>query len=405
MSKACLIFSDGSIYEGTRFGADRDAVCEVVFATGSTGYVELLTDPSFCGQAVTLTHPIVGNYGVFEDVSESERLWVGALIIRDLTEVEGDERGAEDFDAYLKRNGVPGLYGVDTREIVLKIREEGTKVGAILSGEAKNVDMDAAMEMIKAYDARHLVPEVSPKEVTVYPAWHQGWDENKINSARQTNKRSDIALPQTESLEEKLYKVAFLDFGAKKNIIWNLTMRGCEVLAFPWDTDADTILGQKPDGIFLSNGPGNPEHCGQAIEEIKKLIETGIPVMGICLGHQLISLALGAKTHKLKYGHRGANHPVKELESNRIYITSQNHSFVVEEDSLPSERCVVSHVNVNDGTVEGQRARGASAFSVQYHPEGAPGPHDPAPLFQRFRDLMARGSATRVSREASGGPT
>lgn len=388
MSKACLIFSDGSIYEGTRFGADRDAVCEVVFATGSTGYVELLTDPSFCGQAVTLTHPIVGNYGVFEDVSESERLWVGALIIRDLTEVQGDERGAEDFDTYLKRNDVPGLYGVDTREIVLKIREEGTKVGAILSGGAKEVDMDAAMAMIRAYDARHLVPEVSPREVIVYPAWRQGWDEKKISDARIMSKKSDIELPKTEGLKEKLFKVAFLDFGAKKNIIWNLTMRGCEVVAFPWDTDANKIFEQKPDGIFLSNGPGNPQHCGSAIEQVKILIESGIPIMGICLGHQLISLALGAKTHKLKYGHRGANHPVKELDSNRIYITSQNHGFVVEDDSLPANRCVVSHVNVNDGTVEGIKMTDKPVFTVQYHPEGAPGPQDNNYLFDRFIALM-----------------
>lgn len=390
MKNACLVLDDGSIFPGIRFGADRETVCEVVFSTGLTGYVELLTDASFCGQAVTMAHPVVGNYGVFEDVSEADRLWVGALIVRDLTKVENDERNAEDLDAYLKRNDVPGLRGVDTRALTLKLREEGTRVGCITDGTPETLDLPGIFEKIRAYNAKNLVEQVSPKEKRFYPAWKFGWDESEMTGRRSDGESSQHKFSsETDPLKPALFRVAFLDFGAKHNIIWNLTRRGCDVTAYPWNTTAGEILADQPDGIFLSNGPGDPVNVGHAIREIQTLIQSGVPVMGVCLGHQLVALALGAKTKKLKYGHRGINHPVKELENGRIHMTSQNHGYVVIEDSLPGNLCEISHINVNDGSVEGLRMKEKPVFTVQYHPEGAPGPQDNNYLFDRFIDSMA----------------
>ena len=391
-----MVLDDGSIYPGIRFGADREMVCEVVFSTGLTGYVELLTDASFCGQAVTMAHPVVGNYGVFEDVSEADRLWVGALIVRDLTHIENDERGAEDLDEYLKRNDVPGIRGIDTRALTLKLREEGTRVGCIADGTPDTLNVPEIFEKIRAYNARNLVEQVSPKEKQFYPAWKHGW-----NKADMAERRSDgeatrlLNASGSDDEQAALFRVAFLDFGAKHNIIWNLTRRGCEVTAYPFDTLAEDILAQKPDGIFLSNGPGDPVNVGPAILEIRKLLDSGVPVMGVCLGHQLVALALGGKTRKLKYGHRGVNHPVKELESGRVYMTSQNHGYVVIEESLPENLCEISHINVNDGTVEGIRMKNRPVFTVQYHPEGAPGPQDNNYLFDRFIEIMNNNRAER----------
>ncbi|MDD4095078.1 MAG: carbamoyl phosphate synthase small subunit [Oscillospiraceae bacterium] len=396
MKKACLVLDDGSIYPGIRFGAERETVCEVVFSTGLTGYVELLTDASFCGQAVTMAHPVVGNYGVFEDVSESDRLWVGALIVRDLTRIENDERGAEDLDEYLRRNDVPGIRGIDTRALTLKLREEGTRVGCITDGTPETLNLPEIFEKIRAYSARNLVEQVSPKERRSYPAWKCGWNEKDMSERRSAGENSRL-LASSESDPDRpaLFRVAFLDFGAKHNIIWNLTRRGCDVTVYPWDTKAGDILADEPDGIFLSNGPGDPVNIGPEIPEIRKLVDSGVPVMGVCLGHQLIALALGGKTRKLKYGHRGINHPVKELESGRVTMTSQNHGYVVVEDSLPEALCEISHINVNDGTVEGLRMKDKPVFTVQYHPEGAPGPQDNNYLFDRFTDRMAADQAAR----------
>ncbi|MBN1892247.1 MAG: glutamine-hydrolyzing carbamoyl-phosphate synthase small subunit [Clostridiales bacterium] len=389
MKNACLVLDDGSVFSGIRFGAQRETVCEVVFSTGLTGYVELLTDASFCGQAVTMAHPVVGNYGVFEDVSESNRLWVGALIVRDLTRIEKDERGAEDLDAYLKRNDVPGLRGVDTRALTLKIREEGTRIGCITDGTPESLNMTEIFEKIRAYSAQNLVPRVSPKNKQFFPAWKQGWDSDDYTERRENGEKTRLSYDaEPDEEKEALFKVALIDFGAKRNIVWNLTRRGCDVTDYPWDTPAEEIVSGNPDGIFLSNGPGDPRNCGSAIVEIRKLIEAGIPMMGVCLGHQLVALALGAKTEKLKYGHRGANHPVKELETDRVTMTSQNHGYVVTEESVPEDRCMISHVNVNDGSVEGLKLKDRPVFTVQYHPEGAPGPQDNNYLFDRFVDLM-----------------
>jgi carbamoyl-phosphate synthase small subunit len=397
MKNACLVLDDGTIFPGIRFGADRETVCEVVFSTGLTGYVELLTDASFCGQAVTMAHPVVGNYGVFEDVSESDRLWVGALIVRDLTHMENDERGAEDLDAYLNRNDVPGIRGIDTRALTLKLREEGTRIGCITDGTPEELNLPEIFEKIHAYSAQNLVEQVSPKEKRFYRAWDQGWNKADMAGRRSDGESSRlITASEPELRQPARFRVAFLDFGAKHNIIWNLTRRGCDVTAYPWNATAEEILTGKPDGIFLSNGPGDPVNVGSAILEIRKLLDSGVPVMGVCLGHQLVALALGAKTRKLKYGHRGVNHPVKELESGRVYMTSQNHGYVVIEDSLPEALCEISHINVNDDTVEGLRMKNRPVFTVQYHPEGAPGPQDNNYLFDRFMEMM---TADRTERK------
>lgn len=385
MQKACLVLSDGSVFEGFRFGANRDAICEVVFTTGLTGYVELLTDPSFCGQAVTMASPIIGNYGVFESVSESTRPWVGAYVVRDITEIIGDERNAEDLDVYLKRNDIPGISGVDTRALTLLLREHGTMIGLLTDGTKDTIDRAAAEKRIASYDNRLFVPTVSRKTSRVFPAWTKGWQKDLFLKDAAEGKPTRLVenMPEQANQPAK-YKIALLDYGVKHNIIWNLVDRGCEVTAFPWDTQAEEILAMKPDGIFLSNGPGDPKNCGKAIEEMRKLYDFGIPIMGICLGHQLMALATGADTHKLRYGHRGINHPVKDLRADRVYITSQNHGYVVNDESVNLAICEVSHVNMNDGTIEGLRYTKKPVFTVQYHPEAAPGPRDNNYLFEEF---------------------
>lgn len=388
MQKACLVLSDGSVFEGFRFGAGRDAVCEVVFNTGLTGYLELLTDASYAGQAITMASPIIGNYGIFEDTSESMRPWVEAFIVRDLTAVEGDARQAEDLEAYLKRNDIPGICGVDTRALTLLIREHGTMLGLITDGAKADIDLKSAMDKIASYDGTKLVPMVSRKAAAVFPAGKKGWNDMKSTDVKKSGKPTSLEPAAAGEGEKPLYRIALMDFGVKQNIIWNLTERGCEVTAYPWDTPAEVILESHPDGILLSNGPGDPKNCGPAIEEIKKLYSSGTPIMGICLGHQLMALATGADTHKLRYGHRGINHPVKDLRADRVYITSQNHGYVVTDDTLSSDICEISHLNMNDGSIEGLRYLRQPVFTVQYHPEGAPGPWDNNYLFDEFLTLI-----------------
>lgn len=407
MQKACLILSDGSVFEGVRFGAKRDAVCEIVFNTGLTGYVELLTDASYAGQAITMASPIIGNYGVFEETSESTRPWVEAFILRDLTIVEGDLRQSEDLEKYLFRNDIPGISGIDTRALTLLIREHGTMLGLLTDGTREDVDLNLALEKIKKYDGTKLVPMVSRKNIRIFPAGQKGWDKTKYAADAASGlptelvpaSDADVLTDQEamyagapdrapEEAKTAAYRIALLDFGVKQNIIWNLVERNCEVTVFPWDTKAESILAMKPDGILLSNGPGDPKNCGPAIQETAKLYESGTPVMGICLGHQLMALATGADTHKLRYGHRGINHPVKDLRADRVYITSQNHGYVVTDETLSPDICEISHLNMNDGSIEGLRYLKKPVFTVQYHPEGAPGPWDNNYLFDEFLALI-----------------
>ncbi len=349
--KAYLILEDGSVYEGESFGAMRDVTCEVVFNTAMTGYVETLSDPSYYGQGVILTYPIVGNYGVNYSDMESRRIWPKCLIVREASKQSSNFRKEATLDDYLCKYGSPGIEGVDTRALTKKIREHGTMAGFLTTNR---FDKEKVVEELKNYKIKDAVKSVSDKTVS--------------------------------RLENDGKRVALLDFGAKDNIADCLHKRGLDVTIFPHDTKAEDIIAMNPDGIMLSNGPGDPTENVEVIKNLQKLYETDIPIFGICLGHQLMALATGAKTEKLKYGHRGANHPVKDLERGRVYITSQNHGYVVA--AIDESKAEVSHVNINDGTIEGLRYKGKNIFTVQFHPEASPGPQDTEYLFDEFIEMM-----------------
>ena len=353
--KAWLILEDGRVYQGESVGAEKKTVCEIVFNTSMTGYRELLTDPSYAGQGVVMTYPIIGSYGVCGEDTESRRPWVEAYIVRELNRTASNFRSEGSLRDYLIKNDIPVIQGIDTRALTKHLRESGTMRGMITFGES--FDMDACMKEIKAYTLPETVPTVTCAEK--YTLGQGG-----------------------------RYKVALLDLGAKQNIPQSLVNLGCEVTVYPAQTSAEEILAAGPDGVMLSNGPGDPKQCGSVIEEIKKLIAAKIPIFAICLGHQLTALANGFDTYKLKYGHRGANHPVKDLKTGHIYITSQNHGYVVDEQSIDPAVAEMSHVNVNDGSCEGMRYKNGYVFTVQFHPEACPGPLDSAPLFEEFIAMM-----------------
>ncbi len=350
--KAYLILADGSVYTGTSFGANRDAVCEVVFNTSMTGYTEVLTDPSYYGQGVIMTYPIEGNYGVNFDDMESRRIWVSCFIVREYTTLASNFRCEATLDELLKRYGIPAISGIDTRAITKKIRVNGTMGGYLTTNPDFN--KDEIVNMLRSYTIKDAVKSVTCDKKKHFP-----------NDGK---------------------RVALLDVGAKDNIVESLHKRGLDVTVYPATTPAEEIIASKPDGIMLSNGPGDPAECTEIIANLKKLYDTDIPIFGICLGHQLLALATGAKTEKLKYGHRGANHPVKDLALGRVFITSQNHGYVVSE--INEEVARISHVNVNDGTVEGLEYKGKNIFTVQFHPEACPGPQDTEYLFDKFINMM-----------------
>ena len=353
--KAFLILEDGHVFTGRSIGSTREAVSEIVFNTSMTGYLEVLTDPSYAGQAVVMTYPLIGNYGICYEDMESERPWVDGFIVRELSRMPSNFRSEDTIQNFLEKNDIPGICGIDTRALTKILRESGTMNGMITTDE--NYNMDEVMKKLKAYSTGDEVSKVSCREKKVLPG--DG------------------------------YKVALLDLGAKKNIGDSLHKRGCEVTIYPADTKAEDILAANPDGIMLSNGPGDPKECTEIIKEIKKLYDSNVPIFAICLGHQLMALANGLDTHKMKYGHRGGNHPVKDLKTGRVYITSQNHGYVVDTDKLDPKVAVPAFVNVNDGTNEGLSYTGKNIFTVQYHPEACPGPQDSAYLFDRFLDMMA----------------
>lgn len=355
--KAFLILEDGHVFTGRSIGSTREAVSEIVFNTSMTGYLEVLTDPSYAGQAVVMTYPLIGNYGICYEDMESERPWVDGFIVRELSRMPSNFRSEDTIQNFLEKNDIPGICGIDTRALTKILRESGTMNGMITTDE--NYNMDEVMKKLKAYSTGDEVSKVSCREKKVLPG--DG------------------------------YKVALLDLGAKKNIGDSLHKRGCEVTIYPADTKAEDILAANPDGIMLSNGPGDPKECTEIIKEIKKLYDSNVPIFAICLGHQLMALANGLDTHKMKYGHRGGNHPVKDLKTGRVYITSQNHGYVVDTDKLDPKVAVPAFVNVNDGTNEGLSYTGKNIFTVQYHPEACPGPQDSAYLFDRFLDMMAAG--------------
>ena len=351
--KAFLILEDGTVFTGTSIGSTRDMISEIVFNTSMTGYLEVLTDPSYAGQAVVMTYPLIGNYGITPDM-ESLKAWPDGYIVRELSRMPSNFRCEGTIQDFLKKYDIPGIAGVDTRALTKILREKGTMNGMITTNE--NHDLDEVISKLKNYKVEGVVSKVTCEEKYV--------------------------------LEGTGKKVALLDLGAKKNIAKSLNDRGCEVTVYPADTTADEIIASNPDGIMLSNGPGDPAECTSIIKEIKKLYETDIPIFAICLGHQLMALATGGTTYKLKYGHRGGNHPVKDLQTGRVYISSQNHGYVVDEDKIDPNVAVPAFKNVNDGTNEGLAYVGKNIFTVQFHPEACPGPQDSGYLFDRFLEMM-----------------
>ncbi len=352
--KAFLLLEDGTVFEGNGFGMEGKVIGEVVFNTGMTGYQEVLTDPSYCGQIVCMTYPLIGNYGVNIDDIESSKPQVKGFIVREVCKTPSNWRSIEDLTDYLKRNNIIGLEGIDTRALTRILRDNGTMRGTIITGELG--DVEAQRAKLSDYVIKNPVLQVTTKEIKHF----------KGNG----------------------YKIALLDYGLKQNIVRSLTKRGCEVLIYPATATAQEILSINPDGIMLSNGPGDPKDCQHQIDTIRKLVGKK-PMFGICLGHQLTALAHNADTEKLKYGHRGSNHPVKDIEKDKTYITSQNHGYTIIDETLDRETMVVSHRNMNDGTIEGIRYKNAPLFTVQFHPEASPGPGDTAYLFDEFIQMIA----------------
>ncbi len=351
--KAFLILEDGTVFEGTSIGSTREVISEIVFNTSMTGYLEVLTDPSYAGQAVCMTYPLIGNYGITPDM-ESGKPWPDGFIVRELSRIPSNFRCQGTIQDFLVEHDIPGIAGIDTRALTKILRDRGTMNGMITTNE--NYNFDEIQPKLKAYSTGDVVSKVTCAEKQVLPGLGK--------------------------------KVALLDFGAKKNIAKSLNDRGCEVTIYPAHTKAEEILKTNPDGIMLSNGPGDPKDCGPIIDEIRKLYESDTPIFAICLGHQLMALATGADTHKLKYGHRGGNHPVKDLETGHVYISSQNHGYVVDTDKLDPAVATPAFVNVNDGTNEGLKYTGKNIFTVQFHPEACPGPQDSGYLFDRFIKMM-----------------
>jgi len=368
---ALLALADGSIFRGTAIGADGSTVGEVVFNTALTGYQEILTDPSYCQQIVTLTYPHIGNTGINNEDEEAAKLWAAGLIIRDLPLVASSFRSQETLSDYLKRHGIVGIANIDTRRLTRILREKGAQNGCILAGD--NISEEAALAAARGFGGLKGADLAKVVTVTDNYLWTEGsW---QLGQGHVTPK------------EPAKFKVVAYDFGVKRNILRMLVDRGCEVTVVPAQTPADVVLAMNPDGVFLSNGPGDPEPCTYAIEAIKQFLTTDIPVFGICLGHQLLALASGAKTLKMKFGHHGANHPVQDLDSGRVMITSQNHGFAVDEGSLPAN-LRATHKSLFDGSLQGIHRTDKPAFSFQGHPEASPGPHDADKLFDHFIELM-----------------
>ena len=372
---AILALADGSIFRGEAIGADGQTVGEVVFNTAMTGYQEILTDPSYAQQIVTLTYPHIGNTGTTPEDAESDRVWSAGLVIRDLPLVASNWRNTMSLSDYLKANNVVAIAGIDTRRLTRILREKGAQNGCIMAGD--NISEEAAIAAAQGFPGlkgMDLAKVVSTKEK--YEWRSTVWDLKTDSHA-------------TIEASELPYHVVAYDYGVKLNILRMLVERGCRVTVVPAQTPAAEALALKPDGVFLSNGPGDPEPCDYAIQAIKDVLETDIPVFGICLGHQLLALASGAKTLKMGHGHHGANHPVQDLDTGVVMITSQNHGFAVDETTLPANVRAI-HKSLFDGTLQGIERTDKSAFSFQGHPEASPGPNDVAPLFDRFINEMAK---------------
>ncbi len=351
--KAFLILEDGTVFTGTSIGSKREVISEIVFNTSMTGYLEVMTDPSYAGQDVVMTYPLIGNYGITPDM-ESERPWVEGYIVRELSRMPSNFRCEGTIQDFLVKYDIPGVCGIDTRALTKILREKGTMNGMITTDEEFN--LDEVIPRLKEYTTGKVVDKVTCREKYM--------------------------------LRGDGYRVALLDVGAKRSIARCLNERGCEVTVYPARTTAKEILEAEPDGIMLSNGPGDPKECDTIIDEVRKLYDSDVPIFAICLGHQLMALATGGDTHKLKYGHRGGNHPVRDLETGRVYISAQNHGYVVDTDHLDPAIAVPAFENVNDGTNEGLRYIDKNIYTVQFHPEASPGPLDAGFLFDKFLDMM-----------------
>jgi carbamoyl-phosphate synthase small subunit len=379
--KAVLALEDGTVYHGIGFGARASACGEVCFNTAMTGYQEILTDPSYKGQIVTMTYPHIGNYGVNDEDVESWRPHVAGFVVRELSPVVSNWRARRTVSEYLEAHGIPGIQGVDTRALTKKLRVRGA-----LNGFISTEDVSDEEAIARARSWHGLIGVDYVREVT-HPEPFR-WDEGDRLS-RPFHLENHNPGARTPELPPADIPIVAYDFGVKYNILRQLRQHGFAVQVVPAHTPAEEVLRYKPAGVFLSNGPGDPAALGYAVRAVAELLRTGIPIFGICLGHQILGQAFGGKTFKLKFGHHGANQPVKDLETGRVEITSQNHGFAVDPATLPSD-VVVDRINLNDKTVEGMRHRTKPVFSVQYHPEAAPGPHDATPLFARFREMIER---------------
>ena len=383
--KAVLALEDGSVFHGEGFGARASACGEVCFNTSMTGYQEILTDPSYKGQIVTMTYPLIGNYGVNTQDVESWRPHAAGFVIRELSPVASNWRADCSLGEYLEQNGIPGLQGIDTRALTKKLRVRGALKGLISTEEISDAAAVAAAKDWPGLAGVDYVKEVTHSQPFLWDAQ----DEQSANFNLMRGKATGDARQVRDPLPPADIPIVAYDFGMKYNILRRLRQRGFKVQVLPATTPAAEALKHKPAGIFLSNGPGDPSALGYAVQAVSDLVKTGIPIFGICLGHQILGQAFGGKTFKLKFGHRGGNQPVKNLENGQVEITSQNHGFAVDPRSLPGD-VRVDRINLNDQTVEGLRHKTKPIFCVQYHPEASPGPHDSTPLFDEFRALIER---------------
>jgi carbamoyl-phosphate synthase small subunit len=390
---AKLALEDGTVYSGNSFGAPGEVDGEVVFNTSMTGYQEILTDPSYRGQIITMTYPEIGNYGVNVEDVESQKPHLAGFIVRESSRTRSNFRSDGSLGDYLRRHGVVALEGIDTRSLVRKIRTQGAMKGVLSTQDLDDASLVAKAKASPGLVGRDLVREVIPSEPTQWQAGLSEWARLPVppvgNALRGVPERhGGRSLHDAEdAIPEPNFHVVALDYGMKWNIARHLIDEGCRVTVLPGTATTEEVLAQRPDGVFLSNGPGDPEPLDYAIDTIRGVLGK-VPVFGICLGHQLLSLACGAKTYKLKFGHRGANQPVLNVDSGQVEITSQNHGFAVEEENLPAD-LEITHRNLNDDTIAGVRHKSLPAFSVQYHPEASAGPHDSRYLFRQFRELMS----------------
>lgn len=409
--KAFLILEDGTVFTGTSFGAAKEVISEIVFNTSMAGYPEVLTDPSYAGQAVCMTYPLIGNYGVCLEDMESVRPWPDALIVRETCHVPSNFRSDESLDAFMKKYDIPGISGIDTRALTKLLREIGTMNGMVTTDE--HYDLQIILPQLKKYTCGKVVEKVTCKEKYTVPgakdlsengpiSGHAFFDSNEYEKYQDGDKSCKEKRPSlVRNLNGQGLKIGLLDVGLKENIVRSLSMRGCDVTVYPAWTPAAEILADQPDGIMISNGPGDPKECASIIAEVRKLYESNVPIFAICLGHQLMALATGSDTFKLKYGHRGGNHPVKDLTTGRVYISSQNHGYAVDESSVNPAIAEPLFVNVNDGTNEGLIYKGKNIFTVQFHPEACPGPQDSGFLFDRFLENIKEGrNAAEDGKEA-----